>query len=263
MSDSSKGRATRFLGDPVPFAAQPGEDPVAWLRTINRIRRGASLADADALLVVGSHLRGLAETWWSIHEDRVKTWLDFEVLFKVKFCRHLEATYWEEIANTTQAPGQTVEEVALKLKELFGLVNVANDSLMIRTFLKAIDPEVALWVERSGLASTYDEVTSQAVNIDKVNRRYMATIPSSSSTHYYSAVNNTNVKPKPSIEELSMSIKNLTADVQSLKVAPRGGNSGFDGRPRQPLECWNCGETGHPRRLCPKPDQTGKGSGHQ
>ncbi|ORZ05582.1 hypothetical protein BCR42DRAFT_443592 [Absidia repens] len=53
MSDNvNNSRATRFLGDPYPFSAKPGEDPVAWMRTMNRIRRGASLVDEDALLVV-------------------------------------------------------------------------------------------------------------------------------------------------------------------------------------------------------------------
>ncbi|ORZ23251.1 hypothetical protein BCR42DRAFT_404357 [Absidia repens] len=52
---------------------------------MNRIRKGATLDDEQALLVAGSHLRGSAEQWWAIYEDSVETWDKFQLMFKQKY----------------------------------------------------------------------------------------------------------------------------------------------------------------------------------
>ncbi|ORZ06272.1 hypothetical protein BCR42DRAFT_443368 [Absidia repens] len=70
---------------------------------MDRIRRGAQLSDENTLLVVGSHLRGAVEAWWSIHEEIASDWVTFKVLFKD------EIAYWEDIQAVKQGPGTNEE----------------------------------------------------------------------------------------------------------------------------------------------------------
>jgi hypothetical protein len=227
---------------------------------MNRIRRGAGLPDEQALLVAGSHLRGMAETWWTVHEDNVKTWKEFEALFALKFGYKRDMAYWEEIQDVRQGPNDSVEEVALKLKHLFGRVKTTNSTLMIRTLLKAIDPDVAQHVERNGLSNDYDDVAEKAATVDRVNRKYGGGSrdvggsrevgdADSMATKYYSSVNNAAVKPDD-IDELTKTIKDLTSVVAALKANQEPASKP---KPKAPPICWNCNESGHAGKACPHP----------
>ncbi|KAI8328278.1 hypothetical protein BC941DRAFT_329420, partial [Chlamydoabsidia padenii] len=174
MSQASHNKKVfRFVGDPTPFSGGENEDPRSWFRIMNRIRVGAGLSDEDTLLMVGSYLRGAAEGWFAIHEDKLTKWLDFKIVFDMKYCNLLDdGVHWEAILRVKQSPACSVEEVAGKLKNLFALVQISNTSLMVRTFLNATDPNISLLVEREGLSNSYDGVTSRAVTIEKVHSRY-------------------------------------------------------------------------------------------
>lgn len=59
-SDSEVARGNevlaRMLGKPKSFSSATDQNPISWLRYMNRLRKGSRLSDEDWLLVVGSHL---------------------------------------------------------------------------------------------------------------------------------------------------------------------------------------------------------------
>ncbi|ORZ05078.1 hypothetical protein BCR42DRAFT_398426 [Absidia repens] len=105
---SSTHSTIRFLGEPTNFygTGNAKENPESWLRTMDRIRRGAKLPDDEALLV-------------STHEATVETWNSFQVLFKAKYCSIKDdMAYWEEIQGVKQGLSVTIKEVASKLRRV-------------------------------------------------------------------------------------------------------------------------------------------------
>ncbi|KAJ8651188.1 hypothetical protein O0I10_013376, partial [Lichtheimia ornata] len=53
-----------LLAKPEHFYGKASEDPMGWLRSIKRLRRGG-ISDSSILLVAGSHLKGAAGNWWA------------------------------------------------------------------------------------------------------------------------------------------------------------------------------------------------------
>ncbi|CAO3588578.1 unnamed protein product [Absidia cylindrospora] len=171
------------------------------------------------LLVMGSHFKDAVEAWWTTHEVTALTWDTFRVLFKAKYCDAKdEMSYWEEIQNVKQGPGVGIEEVSSKLRHLFTLVNVSKPSLMIRTFIMAINSDMAHAVEKEGNLERFDDVVLRAVTVDKVNRRYGFGDGATVSTKYYSTINNTSA-PGDSYQKLLEQVKVLPEEVATLKLA--------------------------------------------
>lgn len=113
-----------------------------------------------------------------------------------------------------------MEEVAACLKHLFAMVQVNNTSLMVRTFLKAFNSDIALCVEREGLPKTFDAVVTRAATMDRMNRRFGIDGDTNSvSNQFYSApsINNA-ASTQETIDELVKQVQELSTVVARLPV---------------------------------------------
>lgn len=75
--------------------------------------------------MAGSHLRGSAESWFAIHEDKIKKWEEFSNLFAFKFTLGTDeygALGSNSSRETRSNYSMSVEEVASKLKHLVSLI---------------------------------------------------------------------------------------------------------------------------------------------
>ncbi|OAD75572.1 hypothetical protein PHYBLDRAFT_166804 [Phycomyces blakesleeanus NRRL 1555(-)] len=62
--------------------------------------------------------------------------------------------------------------MALCLQELFGLVALANEAKKIWILLKALHPEIAYEVEKSGLPHSWDKLVCWAAKVEAVKEKY-------------------------------------------------------------------------------------------
>ena len=73
-----------------------------------------------------------------------------------------------------QSAGESAEDIAVKLRELYNLINNTDESTMKHTFLDAIDPSVAREVEAgcNVYEKSLDELVAAASQLESVNMKY-------------------------------------------------------------------------------------------
>lgn len=258
---------SKFLAKPKHFKGDEDENPLRWLKRINRIRKGVPMGDQQCLTMAGSYLTGAAESWWEMVEDRVSTWSQFEEQFRARFAgKDKQHIWWNKVESRQQMAGETVDEVANDLKEYFELLDVVDDGIRIRHLLKALRESISYELEQRAALSTYEEVVREARKLEMVQNKYGR--GGSSSLGVSSSVGRNHVGSEISPSEsasanvaqgsLSSQISALANEIQALKI------NMVDVRRGRSLRCWGCGEEGHKRDQCPNPTQvavSGKDNG--
>ena len=267
----------RFLNDPKDFSGSSSDSvsPLTWLKKLNRIKDLAALSDREILLIASDHLVGRAEAWFDVTCDSVTTWSAFTTLFKKKYCSGMKNVWRTQIKNLKQSPDESCEDVAVKLRELYSLINNNDEASMIHTFLDAIDPSVAREVEASVMSdnSTLEEVVSAASQLEAVNLKYKmkaSYVVTESQVAAGSVVSGIsrgetlnsgamNAARSTYSENSDDTISNLLKEFRELKVSLVNNNRPqYAPGPRnsQPatrtFTCFQCGEEGHRKTDCPK-----------
>lgn len=68
----------------------------------------------------------------------------------------------------------TIDDVALMMKELFELLDNKNAAFQVRTFLSAIRPSIGFEVEKEGTPGSFQDAKSKVKQIEKSLRKYEA-----------------------------------------------------------------------------------------
>lgn len=249
---------SKFLAKPKHFKGDDDENPLRWLKRINRIRKGVPMGDLQCLTMAGSYLTGAAESWWEMVEDDVADWAQFERMFRARFAgKDKHHIWWHKIESRQQMAGETVDEVANDLKEYFELLEVVDDGIRIRHLLKALRESISYELEQRATLSTYEEVVREARKLEMVQSKYGRGDTSSLGISSTVARNQVGSEISPSESasanvqsgSLSSQISALANEIQALKI------NMVDARRSRGLRCWNCGAEGHKRDQCPKPVQ--------
>lgn len=262
---------SKFLAKPKHFKGDDDENPLRWLKRINRIRKGVPMGDQQCLTMAGSYLTGAAESWWEMVEDKVATWAQFEEMFRTRFAgKDKHHIWWNKVEGRKQMTGETVDEVANDLKEYFELLDVSDDGIRVRHLLKALRESISYELEQRAVLGKYEDVVQEARKLEVVQNKYgragagASTIGASSSTvvrgHAGSDITPSESASANAVQggNLSSQISALANEIQALKI------NMVDVRRSRVLRCWGCGEEGHKRDQCPNPTQAseqGKGNG--
>ncbi|KAL0582169.1 hypothetical protein ABG067_008061, partial [Albugo candida] len=167
MTDMNNKNISNLIGKPDVFTGERKDGKaLLWIRQMQRIKKGLDLSDEQILVIIGSHLKGNAEEWWSIQEDLIDTWAQFVAEFKRNFANsELQTTmWWNELDNVEQRAGDTVDDVKMKMEQLCNNLNVdRNNELMIRKFYKALRKDLQYELDRDNAAFTkWEDITNEA-----------------------------------------------------------------------------------------------------
>ncbi|KAG2208562.1 hypothetical protein INT45_003112 [Circinella minor] len=275
-SEASKRKITKFLSEPKEFTGSMSErNPLSWFRHVDRIRRGLDLGDEEAILIATSHFSGRAELWWDTIESEMKTWAVFTERFKKQFADDLEDLWWSEIENKRQGHNESVDDVALSLRELFNLVKIHDESFQVRSLLQALRPELAFELEKKGRPGTWEETVSKARQIELVINKYrlpsynlspnQPTYRHNISLPERSNSNANSIKEDTSVanESIGSTLSELVEGMRTLKINLVDQGQKKNNGVKQPFKCFTCGEEGHRSNDCPSKKPSEKASGHQ
>ncbi|KAI8378237.1 hypothetical protein EDC96DRAFT_435442 [Choanephora cucurbitarum] len=268
----------KFMSDPTDFSGDIRRtNPINWLKKLDRIKTLGQLNDESILLIAVDHLTEQAGCWYNLtytgNEDT--TWVEFKAAFKAKYCIGQTEVWWDEIHNIKQLSDESIEDVEIRMRELFQLVEVKDERMIKRTFLKAIHSEIALEVERSGIddKTTLQDLVLKAMKAEKFLRKYKnadktqnsSTAPSSIPGRDYNPYSHDKYGYQTSTTSVGGdSMSDLIKEFREMKVsllkATSTNNSGSNQNHKnsqntsgkRSFACFYCKEEGHRKADCPK-----------
>lgn len=272
-SSPKKGAALRFMNEPKMFDGKTNEvnSAAVWLTRMDRLRATAKLSDEEILFVVGDYVTGKAETWWNVVGSKASTWEEFQGLFKKHYLSDQEDMWWQKLQEIRQGPEYpSVDDVSLKMQELFSYADNKSQGYQVRTFLNALKPNIAYEVERSGTPSTFVKAEELAKQVEKSLLKYGLTGRSSdvnvsmvqkngvtgSESSFSSGASE--VSAMSSMFSLVDKLEKLSINL--VKLANNGQeNVGVrqhqQGPPRRQFVCFHCNQPGHKKYDCPEFNQ--------
>lgn len=163
----------RYLHEPKDFAGgNDYEEAINWLNRMSRIHAMAKLSEEEVLFVAGDHLVEKAATWWKVEGVKCTSWKQFEEAFRQQYLADYEGSWWRQLQAIRQGSGDSIDDVALRMEELFNLLGNKNDTMQVSMFLDAIDPSIAFEVDKDSTPSSLKEARTRAKQVERGIRKY-------------------------------------------------------------------------------------------
>jgi hypothetical protein len=172
----SNNNLVKFLAPLVTFSGNESDARAeAWLKSIKRVKTVSGMEDEAALMIAASNMTSKAQVWWDTIEESTLTWVDFEAKFNKKFLSNRVAEAWSQIKAIKQGDDQEVGDFVEKLNNLFKVVNLSDDESKVSFFIASVKSSIAYDLERSrgsGGIRNYETVTEEAIEIEKLQKKY-------------------------------------------------------------------------------------------
>lgn len=280
-----------LLAKPEHFYGKASEDPMGWLRSIKRLRRGG-ISDGSILLVAGSHLKGAAGNWWAEHEDDVVTWQAFEEKFVERYAsKSIKRDWWRRLEARKQGEGESVSELVEAQQALFQRLALKDERRKIDLLCKALKDDIGFEVEREE-PETYAKAVDAAKKEESLRIKYKRAqevggiVGDGTSSEKSSGVVTTRsdrVSEVGSISSFDKALNEMNEKFNRLEInlmerlnrhqgdhgygGNRYGGNGYGGNGYggggYAITCFSCGQVGHKAFQCQERREAGKEKGQQ
>lgn len=242
-----------------------GAEALSWFNRIERIRITGKLKDEEVLFLVGEYLVKKAETWYNVVGSKAANWDQFSTLFKKQYLVDEEDKWWSMLQNMKQGKNDSIDDIALKMEELFDLLGNTKESYRVRTFLNAIDKKIAYEIEKEGTPSTFKVAKLKAKQIEKSQRKYQVIADPEMSNYFHERSFNGGTDyyqdNRSEISSLAAKLEQLTINLVKLSDNVNNGRhysgnspvvkSEGQNYPKRKFTCFHCNQEGHKKWECP------------
>lgn len=107
------------------------------------------MEDIETIMAItGSYLKGRALDWWYSIQEEVKSFQQFEDLFKKKFMKVIYEKAWRELKAVQQQEGEDVEGISNRLRQLFRDAGVTDGGTKKAIFVASVLPSIGYEMEK-------------------------------------------------------------------------------------------------------------------
>ncbi|KAI9326528.1 hypothetical protein BD770DRAFT_456945 [Pilaira anomala] len=259
-SNVSKKSLNWRVIEPKDFSGEDlGNEAFVWLKKMERFKNSAKLSDEEILCVTGDHLVKKAETWFNVVGIKATTWDQFVVLFKKQYLVDQEDKCWFCLQTMKQGDDDSIDDIALKMEELFELLDDKSQVFQVRTFLSAILPKIAFEVEKEGTPVSFQAAKTKANSVSDLRSEYSKNRVFKNdnySSDSASVTGNSEVSSLVAkLEQLSINLVKLNEGVNLKSTSPKPYvpyNNNVNNDNRNIFTCFYCREEGHKKYDCLK-----------
>ncbi|KAL0582330.1 hypothetical protein ABG067_007817, partial [Albugo candida] len=176
-SGTERGAFKWRLSEPKVFSGVSkgndlGAEALSWMNKMDRIKMSSKMDDEEILFLVDDYLSEKATTWFNVVGKKATSWNEFVKIFKKQYLVDQEDKWWSQLQSMKQGPEDSIDDIALRMEELFGLLGNKNEAYQVRTFLSAINPKWAYEIEKETTPATFNEAKAKAKQIEKSDKKY-------------------------------------------------------------------------------------------
>ncbi|KAK4518087.1 uncharacterized protein ATC70_001438 [Mucor velutinosus] len=166
----------RFIASPSDFDGRDSNEAERWLIKLNQILKVNKVEDIETIMAItGSYLKGRALDWWYSIQEEVKSFQQFEDLFKKKFMKVIYEKAWRELKAVQQQEGEDVEGISNRLRQLFRAAGVTDDGTKKAIFVASVLPSIGYEMEKV-LATrkkiTFEDLVDEAAEHEALVLKY-------------------------------------------------------------------------------------------
>ncbi|CAO3588848.1 unnamed protein product [Absidia cylindrospora] len=199
----SDSKAARFIGEPDTFS---GSLPSNWIKTLERIRKTIKMTD---------------ETLYPSESNNDEL--------------------WDTMENYHQSEKQSVDGLILVLSELFSKLEITDERLHIRRFLRALHPSITYEAESKGPFKSMKTACDTARRIETLHRKY-------DNYEHRSSAPSSQDDVKSSMAEILDQMKTLSVNVLKANSGTKPGPNNqpqLNNDDKKVVTCFGCGAEGH------------------
>jgi len=150
-----------------PEFREGNQDPIEWLESFDKACSANRVNEARKLILAGSYLKGTALTWYNQHHfgywnNPQYATVSFTHQFQNEFCNPFKISQWKhQLRNRKQRPGETIEEYAAAIYELWKRIDPMSQKTeidRIHEFIEGLRLEFIVPVQSAMPASIADTV---------------------------------------------------------------------------------------------------------
>lgn len=166
----------RFVSSPSDYDGRDAREAERWLIRVNQILKVNKVEDIEtSMAIAGSYLKGRALDWWYSIQDEVKTFQEFEELFKKKFMKVIYEKASRELKAVQQQPDEDVEEISNRLRQLFRTAGVTDEGTKKAIFVASVLPSIGYEMEKvltTRKKLTFEDLVDEATEHEALVMKY-------------------------------------------------------------------------------------------
>ncbi|KAG1452116.1 hypothetical protein G6F56_007905 [Rhizopus delemar] len=223
-----------------------------WFYALKRLKKGTGLDDKLIIFTISCHLVDQAEIWWKTVEDKIKTWDDFEKLFKERYLKKDRVEAWRAIKRLHQRENQYVVDFVMQFDPLLNAVGIEQDACKNSFLLASLLQPIARELEKENWETIkFCRLVEKAIKIEILLRKHKAIHTKELDLPVVKRSETTDTKSRnEALQKLPNQVNAFYAQLAQTKKVAAAADLDQQQKLKKKTNCWYCGKEGHMSSTC-------------